>query len=185
MTPLDLRDIPKQERLREQFRPSYKKTAPTTACPCCCPGLKKRVGGWERGTCGDLVAMRCNNCGFIRASKPRSTHRHRGLTIGQERGVSAFHARLERWKGSDYTVTQEAPGEPWCDGSVPVSFRWEIKDRRGLLPVMSDGSVSVVFGIKGGARIYYYQSGLSTDKAHDAKMAGFLAEFAGAQLKLN
>ncbi len=71
-----LRDTPEQDRLSDLFRSCHSGRTNTTPCPACCPqlvGSGRKGAFFERGHCGELVAMKCNNCGFIRVSSPRTS----------------------------------------------------------------------------------------------------------------
>ncbi len=71
-----LRDTPEQDRLSDLFRSCHSGRTNTTPCPACCPhlvGSGRKGAFFERGHCGELVAMKCNNCGFIRVSTPRTS----------------------------------------------------------------------------------------------------------------
>lgn len=70
-----LRDNPEQDVLRDAFRSSRLSFAyESRACEVCCPNWHaegKSLKGWERGNTthpqdGELGALKCNNCGFIK-----------------------------------------------------------------------------------------------------------------------
>lgn len=129
--------------------------------------------------------MRCNNCGYIRVSKPRELQRHKGLTIGQERGVSRATAALERFvhKSERFTIKAET-AEPWASGDVWLTLTWALKDdSNSMLNILENGWASFVVGVNGALTLSSYHSGISDDK-HQHTMAGHLASMAQAKLNL-
>lgn len=83
-----------QRNAREGFRSNYaRRPAYSTACQCCCPDMHakgEKLAGWERGTVDGNTAMKCNNCGFVRVSKPRKAGT-KGLTPSQVRKLNRIY----------------------------------------------------------------------------------------------
>lgn len=120
----DLRDTEEQQNLRALFSKSYGKRNPTTACPFCLPGCKRKSPYFfERGTVeinGEtLVAMRCNNCSFIRVSKLRTPSTE--PTPAQQAAIDRIRNHYEK-ESKNFGGVKEFDVKP-CSTGYWVSVR--------------------------------------------------------------
>lgn len=180
-----------QDTLREAFVPTYGKPTPIRICQACCRGSKVRTTCYQPGVIGNgKKAAKCNNCGHITTWTQRDYPRHKGLTIGQEKGVSKMRAAFERHITSPtplsaFTITEER-NPPYADGTVHVSLQAERNDlpKENMLALVDSYRISFLVGVRGWLRLRSYYKGLSSD-AHCHTMAGYLAKSAGAKLLMS
>lgn len=125
MDAISLKYTTEQRALSEQFHSNHEsRPYVRLACPACCPGSRaegRKICGWERGTCGELGAYSCTNCGFIETYNLRQ--RALGLvrskpSAGQQRVIdrikSFFSERsIDKGQLKEFEVKAGSHGDWW------------------------------------------------------------------------
>lgn len=136
----DLTDTQDQADLRALWIKSYRPRIATVACPNCLPDCKRKSPYFfERGTVSGengeaLVAMRCNNCRYIRVSKPRKARE--GMSKGQLQTldrINRFFApkgeKLAQWEvkkldfGNTWSVVVRTEGNVYLSRGAHIFIR--------------------------------------------------------------
>lgn len=98
----------------------------TTPCPQCHPQNRTRTKNntWQRGFCGELVAVRCTTCGYIRASRKRKAPRTHGLTLAQQKAIARVGKAIRNMDSYDGEIHVELK-DPHPNGSVIAIITWQ------------------------------------------------------------